>query len=105
MEDYFAADRIDLGILIVDHRHAPTNNDITMARWFLDSGCPFVVVANKLDKVKKSQVASTLETIRKDLELPEDCPVISFSAEKGNGKEELLKHIFAVANEKKETTA
>lgn len=101
MEDYFAADRIDLGILIVDHRHAPTNNDITMARWFLDSGCPFVVVANKLDKVKKSQVASTLETIRKDLELPEDCPVISFSAEKGNGKEELLKHIFAVANEKK----
>ena len=105
MEDYFAADRIDLGILIVDHRHAPTNNDITMARWFLDSGCPFVVVANKLDKVKKSQVASTLETIRQDLELPEDCPVISFSAEKGNGKEELLKHIFAVANEKKETTA
>lgn len=105
MEDYFAADRIDLGILIVDHRHAPTNNDITMARWFLDSGCPFVVVANKLDKVKKSQVASTLETIRKDLELQEDCPVISFSAEKGNGKEELLKHIFAVANEKKETTA
>jgi GTP-binding protein len=105
MEDYFAADRIDLGILIVDHRHAPTNNDITMARWFLDSGCPFVVVANKLDKVKKSQVASTLETIRKDLELPEDCPVISFSAEKGNGKEELLKHIFAVANEKKKTTA
>lgn len=105
MEDYFAADRIDLGILIVDHRHAPTNNDITMARWFLDSGCPFVVVANKLDKVKKSQVASTLETIRQDLELQEDCPVISFSAEKGNGKEELLKHIFAVANEKKETTA
>jgi GTP-binding protein len=105
MEDYFAADRIDLGILIVDHRHAPTNNDITMARWFLDSGCPFVVVANKLDKVKKSQVASTLETIRQDLELPEDCPVISFSAEKGNGKEELLKHIFAVANAKKETTA
>ena len=105
MEDYFAADRIDLGILIVDHRHAPTNNDITMAHWLLDSGCPFVVVANKLDKVKKSQVASTLETIRKDLELPEDCPVISFSAEKGNGKEELLKHIFAVANEKKETTA
>lgn len=105
MEDYFASNRIDLGILIVDHRHAPTNNDITMARWFLDSGCPFVVVANKLDKVKKSQIDSTLETIRQDLELPEECPVISFSAEKGNGKEELLKHIFAAANAKKETTA
>lgn len=93
MEDYFAAGRIDLGVLIVDHRHAPTHNDITMARWFIDSGCPFVVVANKLDKVKKSQVQSTLQVIRQDLELPEDCPVISFSAEKGDGKDEVLQII------------
>lgn len=99
MEDYFAADRIDLGVMIVDHRHAPTNNDITMARWFIDSGCPFVVVANKLDKVKKSQVASTLETIRIDLELPEGTPIISFSAEKGNGKDELVKLILATVKE------
>ena len=93
MEDYFAANRIDLGVMIVDCRHAPTNNDITMARWFLDSGCPFVVVANKLDKVKKSQLAGNLQIIREDLELPEDCPIIPFSAEKGNGKEELLRMI------------
>ena len=99
MEDYFAADRIDLGVLIVDHRHAPTNNDITMARWFIDSGCPFVVVANKLDKVKKSQIQSTLDTIREDLELPEGCPIISFSAEKGNGKDELVKLILAAVKE------
>ena len=98
MEDYFAAERIDLGILIVDHRHAPTNNDITMARWFIDSGCPFVVVANKLDKVKKSQIQATLDTIREDLELPEGCPIISFSAEKGDGKDELMKHIFSAVN-------
>ena len=97
MEDYFAASRIDLGILIVDHRHPPTNNDITMARWFLDSGCPFVVVANKLDKVKKSQVEDTLKTIREDLELPEDCPIISFSAEKGSGRDELMRYILATA--------
>ena len=99
MEDYFAAGRIDLGCLIVDYRHAPTNNDITMARWFIDSGCPFVVVANKLDKVKKSQVASTLETIRLDLELPESTPIISFSAEKGNGKDELVKYILGAVKE------
>ena len=99
MEDYFAAGRIDLGILIVDARHAPTNNDITMANWFLESQCPFVVVANKLDKVKKSQVASTLETIRQDLELPEGTPIISFSAEKGNGKDELVKYILAAVKE------
>ena len=100
MEDYFAAGRIDLGVLIVDHRHAPTNNDITMARWFIDSECPFVVVANKLDKVKKSQVAGTLETIRQDLELPDDCPIMSFSAEKGMGKDELMRYIFAAAEGK-----
>ena len=95
MEDYFAAGRIDLGILIVDARHAPTNNDITMARWFLDSGCPFVVVANKLDKLKKSEIAPNLQTIREDLELPEDCAVIPFSAEKGDGRDELMKYIYA----------
>ena len=93
MEDYFAAGRIDLGIMIVDARHAPTNNDITMARWFLDSGCPFVVVANKLDKLKKSEIAPNLQTIREDLELPEECPVIPFSAEKGDGRDELMKYI------------
>lgn len=98
MESYFAADRIDLGVMIVDARHAPTNNDITMARWFLDSACPFVVVANKLDKVKKSQILSNLETIRADLELPDDCPVIPFSAEKGTGREELVRIILACVN-------
>ena len=100
MEDYFASDRIDLGIFIVDARHAPTNNDITMARWFLESGCPFVVVANKLDKLKKSEIEPNMQTIREDLELPDDCPVIPFSAEKGTGKEELLKYILAAAEGK-----
>ena len=96
MEDYFAANRIDFGVFIVDARHAPTMNDITMARWFLDSGCPFVVVANKLDKLKKSEIEGNLQTIREDLELPEDCPLIPFSAEKGTGRDELVKRILQV---------
>lgn len=95
MESYFAAQRIDLGVLIVDARHAPTNNDITMAQWFLDSGCPFVVVANKLDKVKKSELAGNLATIREDLELPDSCPVIPFSAEKGDGRDDLMRYILS----------
>ena len=99
MENYFAANRIDLGVMIVDARHAPTNNDITMARWFLDSGCPFVVVANKLDKVKKSQILGNLEVIRQDLELPEECQVIPFSAEKGTGRDDLVKLILQAAGE------
>ncbi len=98
MEEYFAAQRIDLGVLIVDARHAPTNNDITMANWFLESGCPFVVVANKLDKLKKSELIPNIQQIRMDLELPEDCPVIPFSAEKGTGRDELVKHILNANN-------
>lgn len=98
MEAYFASERIDLGVFIVDARHAPTNNDITMARWFIESGCPFVVVANKLDKLKKSQIEPNLKIIRQDLELPKDCVVIPFSAEKGTGREDLLKVILSVVN-------
>lgn len=94
MESYFAANRIDLGVMIVDARHAPTNNDITMANWFMESGCPFVVVANKLDKLKKSEIEPNLKTIREDLELPENCVIIPFSAEKGTGKEELVSIIL-----------
>ena len=99
MESYFAADRIDLGIMIVDARHAPTNNDITMARWFIDSGCPFVVVANKHDKLKKSEIEPNTKVIRQDLELPDECPVIPFSAEKGTGRDDLVKLILAAAGE------
>ena len=95
MEDYFAANRIDLGVLIVDYRHPPTNNDITMAQWFLQSGCAFVVVANKMDKMKKSELLPNLATIREDLELPDEVPVIPFSAEKGDGRDVLIKHILS----------
>ena len=94
MEDYFAAGRITLGILIVDYRHPPTKNDITMAQWFIDSGCPFVVVANKMDKLKKSELEPNLKVIRDDLVLPEGTPIIPFSAEKGNGKDELVRMIL-----------
>ena len=100
MEAYFAENRIDLGVMIVDARHAPTNNDITMASWFLNSGCPFVVVANKLDKLKKSEIVPNLARIREDLELPEDCPVIPFSAEKGDGRQELVSCICDAAARK-----
>ena len=99
MEDYFAANRITLGVMIVDYRHPPTNNDITMAQWFIQSGCPFVVVANKMDKLKKSELAPNLVTIREDLELPEGTPIIPFSAEKGNGKDELVRLILDTVKE------
>ena len=99
MEAYFAAGRIDMGVLIVDYRHPPTNNDVTMARWFLDSECPFVVVANKMDKLKKSELKPNLEIIRRDLEIPENVRIIPFSAEKGDGRDALVKEILSAVRE------
>ena len=90
IENWFAdADRMALGMLIVDARHRPTADDCTMAQVFLSSGKPFAVVANKLDKLKKSEIEEKLQQIRGTLDLPEAVPVVPFSAEKGEGKLEL----------------
>ena len=85
MERYFAE-----GVLIVDARHKPTADDVTMCDWFKGTGCPVIVVANKLDKLKKSEIEPNLALIRQTLTLPEDALLIPFSAEKGTGKTELL---------------
>ena len=90
MEDYFASGLITLGVLIVDSRHAPTADDVTMCGWFRDSGCPMVVVANKLDKLKAREVEPNLERVREVLSLTENDVLVPFSAEKGTGKEELI---------------
>jgi GTP-binding protein len=96
MEQYFSVpERIALGILIVDARHKPTENDVTMARYFQDSGRPYLVVANKLDKLKKSELEPNMALIRQTLSLPEETVLIPFSAEKGTGRDELVRHILS----------
>ena len=96
MEDYFAdRELMTFGAMIVDARHKPTADDCTMAQWYRDAGCPFVVVANKLDQLKKREIESNLLTIREALELDESVKLIPFSAEKGEGKQELLDLILS----------
>ena len=92
MESYFQdeGELITTGVLIVDIRHKPTADDVTMHNWFRQTGCPEIIVANKLDKLKRSQVEPALELIRQTLELYEDDHLVPFSAEKGTGKEELI---------------
>ena len=95
IESYFAApDLITFGVLIVDARHKPTANDVIMAQYFQNSGKPYLVVANKLDKLKKSEIASNLAQIRETLQLEETTTLIPFSAEKGAGRDELLSQIL-----------
>lgn len=96
MENYFASGLITWGVMIVDARHKPTADDITMAQWFFDSGCPLIVVANKLDKLKKSEIEPNLTCIYETLELRDEDYLIPYSAEKGTGREDLLELLSAV---------
>ena len=91
IESWFADNALmTLGIMVVDARHKPTADDCTMGEWFKQSGKPFLVVANKLDKLRKSEIEPNLARIRETLGLPDDVKVIAFSAEKGEGRQELL---------------
>ena len=85
IEDYFAADQENITriYMIVDARHKPTADDVTMVQWVRHYGCPLTVVANKLDKLKKSEVEPNLARIRETLMLSEEDVLIPFSAEKG----------------------
>lgn len=95
MESFFAEpEQISLGVMIVDARHKPTADDMTMCEWFKDSGRPFVVAANKCDKLSKTAAAENLAMIRAALGLAEDTLLLAFSAEKGEGRAELLSRIL-----------
>ena len=91
MEGFFQdAEACDFGVLIVDARHNPTADDLRMADYFRNSGLEFLVVANKLDKLKKSEISQNLQQIRESLALGGDTVLIPFSAEKGDGREALM---------------
>lgn len=95
MESFFAAEGlITLGVMIVDSRHKPTADDVTMAQWFAAAECPLVIVANKSDKLKKSEIEPNLALIRTTLSLPDEVPVVLFSAEKGTGRDALMAEIL-----------
>ncbi len=95
MENFFADPlAYDFGVLIVDARHKPTADDVRMADYFKASGKEFVVVANKLDKLKKSELEPSLQQIRAVLALEGNIVLVPFSAEKGDGRDLLLKEIL-----------
>ena len=97
MEDFFAEPGLmSLGVMIVDARHKPTADDVTMAEYFKSSGGRLVVAANQLDMLKKSEIEPNLKLIRETLTLPEDVLLIPFSAEKGQGREALLAEIVSL---------
>lgn len=90
MEAYFASGLITLGVQIVDIRHKPTADDVTMMNWFKEAQMDVIVVANKMDKCKKSELPGNVARIRETLDLGEDDPIVYYSAETHSQREALL---------------
>ena len=95
MEDFFSIpEEISLGVLLVDIRHRPTGDDVTMARYFMESGLRFFVAACKADSVSKTAGAASVGVIRKTLGISEDIPVVPFSAKTGEGADGVWSEIL-----------
>lgn len=89
MEEYLnTRENLRHTFLLVDLRHKPTADDVQMAEWIRYHFGSLVVIATKLDKLKKSQVEGNLETVSRTLNLTEEDVLVPFSAEKGNGRDE-----------------
>ncbi len=100
IEGYLQADR-DLGLVfqLVDFRHPPTADDIHMINFLINSEIPFVIVLTKADKLKKTQREARMESLQNELPCADQITVIPFSAETGEGVEEIRGIIEDIAGE------
>ena len=75
--------------LLIDIRHEPSANDKQMYEWILSNGFHPIIIATKLDKIKRSQVQKQIKIVKEGLEVEKDTIVIPFSAETKQGREEI----------------
>ena len=88
--------------LLIDIRHDPSANDKLMYDWIVNNGYNPIIIATKLDKLKRSQVQKNVKIIRESLGLPKGGKVIPFSAETKQGREEiweLMEELTGVGDE------
>ena len=85
--------------LLIDIRHAPSANDRMMYHWILEQGYRPVIIATKLDKIKRSQIQKQLKLIRETLEAEKDTVMIPFSAATKQGREEIWELIRGLMEE------
>lgn len=102
IDAYFEADmtRIHRIYMIVDARHKPTEGDVTMIEWIRAYSLPVTVIANKLDKLKKSEIEPNMARIRQVLALGDDDRLIAFSAEKKTNRDQVLSDMNAVLTDR-----
>ena len=90
MQDYFATTEDLCHVFhLVDIRHEPGSNDKIMYKWILDHGYEPVIIATKLDKIKRSQVQKQLKVLRQGLQVVPGTKIIPFSAQTKQGREEI----------------
>ncbi len=75
--------------LLIDIRHDPSNNDRLMYQWILDQGYEPIVIATKLDKIKRSQVQKQIKAIRTGLEMAKGSLILPYSAQTKQGRDEI----------------
>lgn len=102
MIDTYLSSRYNLlhVIQLVDARHAPSEDDITMNDWIRSYNYTPIVVATKIDKLKKSQIDKNLNVIYSDLKLDDNSILLPFSAEKRTGREDLAQLIQELLGDK-----
>ena len=79
--------------LLIDIRHEPGKNDKQMYDWIVYNGYSPVIIATKLDKLKRSQIAKCVKVVREGLGLPKEVVLIPFSSETKQGKKEVYEFI------------
>ncbi|MCI5649738.1 MAG: ribosome biogenesis GTP-binding protein YihA/YsxC [Fusicatenibacter sp.] len=90
IEDYLhQSEMLRAVFLLIDIRHAPSENDVIMYDWIMRNGYQPLIIATKLDKIKRSQISKQLKLIRDTLQAEKDTIVIPFSAETRQGREEI----------------
>ena len=77
-------------VLLVDIRHAPTKDDVMMYEWIVANGLKPIIVATKLDKIKRSQKDKNLKLVRETLGAEKDVKIVPYSSETKAGRDELL---------------
>lgn len=82
-------EHLKLVLQIVDLRHPPTADDCAMFEWLQHYGIPTIVIATKADKLPKTHIQRHLKAVHEKLDLSSDTPLVTFSSETGQGREEL----------------
>ncbi len=97
---YLSSEReLSLVFQLIDFRHSPTADDVSMVNYLIDCGFPFVVVLTKADKLSKKQREERRRALLTELPCAEDITIIEFSAETGEGVDNIRAIIEEIAAE------